>query len=81
MVWRILACLDPALNPVNLRNTATNRSSPSTFGTIRSAGTMKRIQIGLRPNFQSGARRRPHRGRADRARLTSGIVRRKREIA
>ena len=40
-----------ALNIVNLSNPGTNTSAPATFGKIRAAREMRRIQIGARLSF------------------------------
>ena len=39
------------LNIVNLSNPGTNINAPATFGKIRSAGNMRRIQLGARVSF------------------------------
>ena len=39
------------LNIVNLGNPGTNIAAPATFGKIRAAGNMRRIQLGARVSF------------------------------
>jgi hypothetical protein len=39
------------LNTVNLQNPGANLNAPATFGKIRSARDMRRIQLGARVSF------------------------------